>query len=94
MIKRPVRDETYSLKDYLAYIHDGDICENADVQRAAGNFDDKEVNEIVYTVLTLDHIPELILAECNEDGHTYIVDGLQRTTTVSYTHLTLPTIEP
>lgn len=80
MIKRPVRDETYSLKDYLSYIHDGDICENADVQRAAGNFDDKEVNEIVYTVLTLDHIPELILAECNEDGHTYIVDGLQRTT--------------
>jgi len=80
MIKRTVRDQVYTLDTYLKYVNDGDICEHADVQRMAGNFDTKEVNEIVYTVLTLDHIPEIILAECIEDGRTYIVDGLQRTT--------------
>lgn len=80
MIKRTVRDQVYTLDTYLKYVNDGDICEHADVQRMAGNFDTKEVNEIIYTILTLDHIPEIILAECIEDGRTYIVDGLQRTT--------------
>ena len=80
MIKRTVRDQVYTLETYLKYVNDGDICENADVQRLAGNFDQREINELVYTVLTGDHLPELILAECNEDNHTYIADGLQRTT--------------
>lgn len=79
MVKKTVRDLTYALETYLRYVQGGDICENADVQRLAGNFDTREVNELVYTTLTGDHIPELILAECNEDGLTYIVDGLQRT---------------
>lgn len=79
MVKKTVRDLTYSLETYIKYVNDGDICENADVQRMAGNFDTREVNELVYTTLTGDHIPELILAECNEDGLTYITDGLQRT---------------
>ena len=79
MVKKTVRDLTYALETYLKYVQGGDICENADVQRLAGNFDNREVNEIIYTTLTGDHIPELILAECNEDGLTYITDGLQRT---------------
>lgn len=80
MIKKTVRDQSYSLNDYLGYVNDGDICDNPDVQRLAGCFDNREVNELIYTVLTSDHIPELILAECNEDNRTYITDGLQRTT--------------
>lgn len=80
MIKKTVRDQSYSLNDYLGYVKEGDICDNADVQRLAGSFDNREINELVYTALTQDHIPELILAECNEDNHTYITDGLQRTT--------------
>lgn len=80
MIKKTVRDQVYTLETYLKYVNDGDICENADVQRLAGNFDQREINELVYTILTGDHLPELILAECNEDNHTYIADGLQRTT--------------
>lgn len=80
MIKRPVRDQVYTLDTYLKYVQDGDICEDADVQRLAGNFDVQEFNELIYTTLTGDHVPEIILAECNEDGCTYIVDGLQRTT--------------
>lgn len=80
MVKRTVRDKTYSLKDYLDEVQNGYICENADVQRMAGNFDNREINELIYTVLTSDHVPEIILAECNEDNHTYITDGLQRTT--------------
>ena len=80
MIKKVVRDQTYSIATYLKRVNDGDICENADVQRLAGNFDKREINELIYTTLTGDHIPELILAECNEDSHTYITDGLQRTT--------------
>ena len=80
MIKRTVRTQTYTIKTYLGYVHEGDICDNADVQRLAGSFDSRELNEIIYTVLTDDHIPEIILAECNEDNRTYIADGLQRTT--------------
>lgn len=79
MVKKTVRDVTYALDTYLKYVQSGDICENADVQRLAGSFDTREINEIIYTTLTGDHIPELILAECNEDGLTYITDGLQRT---------------
>lgn len=79
MAKKTVRDLTYALETYLKYVQSGDICDDADVQRVAGNFDTREVNELAYTTLTGDHIPELILAECIEDGMTYIVDGLQRT---------------
>lgn len=79
MAKKTVRDITIALKTYLEDVQNGDICDNADVQRLAGSFDTREVNELVYTTLTGDHIPELILAECIEDGLTYIVDGLQRT---------------
>ncbi len=80
MIRKTVRDKTYNLGTYLKSVSDGDICENADVQRLAGSFDKREINEMVYTVLTSDHIPELILAECSEDDRIYIADGLQRTT--------------
>lgn len=80
MIKKTVRDQVYSIKTYLGYVNEGDICDNADVQRLPGSYDNRELNEMIYTVLTSDHIPEIILAECNEDNRTYICDGLQRTT--------------
>lgn len=84
IVKKAVRDQVYTIETYLKYVNDGDICETADVQRLAGNFDKREVNEIIYTTLTGDHIPELILAECKEDNRTYIADGLQRTTMLKW----------
>lgn len=79
MIKKTVRDQMYTVDTYLKYVKEGDICANAEVQRVAGSYDSREANGILYTALTSDHLPELILAECIEDNVTYIVDGAQRT---------------
>ena len=79
MIKKTVRDQMYTVETYLKYVNEGDICDNAEVQREAGNYDKREANLIIHTSLSGDHLPELILAECIEDNVTYIVDGAQRT---------------
>ncbi len=76
------RKQTYTLNMYLDKIRDKDISNNADVQR---NFvwKNEQVNELIYTVLTDDYIPPIILGEV--DGcQLYIVDGGQRSSSLSW----------
>lgn len=67
------RKQTYTLKMYLDKIKDGDICNNADVQR---NFvwNNEQINELIVTVLTDDYIPPIILGE-EDDSQLHIADG-------------------
>lgn len=76
------RKQTYTSNMYLEKIRDKDISNNADVQR---NFvwKKEQVNELIYTVLTDDYIPPIILGEI--DGcQLYIVDGGQRSSSLSW----------
>ncbi len=70
------RKQTYTLKMYLDKIKDGDICNDADVQR---NFvwNKEQINEFLATVLTDDYIPPIILGEEN-NSQLHIADGGQR----------------
>lgn len=75
------RKQTYTLDMYLNKIRDKDISNDADVQR---NFvwKNEQINELLYTVLTDDYIPPIILGEV--DGcQLYIVDGGQRSSSLS-----------
>lgn len=67
------RKQTYTLEMYLEKIRDGDICNNADVQR---NFvwNNEQINELIVTVLTDDYIPPIILGE-EDDSQLHIADG-------------------
>ncbi|MCH5256465.1 MAG: DUF262 domain-containing protein [Lachnospiraceae bacterium] len=70
------RKQTYTLKMYLDKIQDGDICNDADVQR---NFvwNKEQINELIATVLTDDYIPPIILGE-EDNAQLHIADGGQR----------------
>ena len=78
MIKKPVK-KTLSLSDYLKNLDDEDIREDQEVQRAAGKYSAEMNNELVFTILTDDYVPPIILGQ-DLEGFTYIIDGLQRTT--------------
>ena len=69
---------SYTIDEFFKQVRGSYIRTDVSVQRAAGNYTKQELNEMLYTVFTGDHIPELILAENNEDLFTYVVDGLQR----------------
>ena len=67
------RKQTYTMEMYLDKIKDGDICNDADVQR---NFvwNNEQINELIVTVLTDDYIPPIILGEEN-NSQLHIADG-------------------
>lgn len=67
------RKQTYTMEMYLGKIKDGDICNDADVQR---NFvwNNEQINELIVTVLTDDYIPPIILGEEN-NSQLHIADG-------------------
>lgn len=71
------RKQTYTLEMYLKKNVQGDIDNNADVQR---NFvwNNEQINELIVTVLTDDYIPPIILGEEN-NSKLHIVDGGCRT---------------
>lgn len=79
-MSRP-RKQTYTLEMYLNKIKDGDISNNADVQR---NFvwNKEQINELVFTVLTDDYIPPIILGE-EDNSQLHIADGGQRSAALS-----------
>ena len=76
------RKQTYTLRMYLEKIKDGDICNDADVQR---NFvwKKEQVNELVVTVLTDDYIPPIILGE-EDNTQLHIADGGQRSAALNW----------
>ena len=71
------RKQTYTLDRYLKKNINGEIDNNADVQR---NFawNNEQINELVVTVLMDDYIPPIILGE-EENTKLHIVDGGCRT---------------
>lgn len=71
------RKQTYTLDRYLKKNMNGDIDNNADVQR---NFvwKNEQINELIATVLMDDYIPPIILGE-EENTKLHIVDGGCRT---------------
>ena len=70
------RKQTYTMEMYLNKIKDLDIRNDADVQRLFV-WKNEQVNELIYTVLTDDYIPSIILGE-EPNSQLYIVDGGQR----------------
>lgn len=83
---KKIRKQTLPLGSYLEKIREEDIREDQDVQRLSGQFDNAMINELIVTVLTDDYIPPIILGEEElGDGvvQQYIVDGLQRSSSLS-----------
>lgn len=67
------RKQIYTLEMYLSKIEDGDIDNNADVQR---NFvwNKEQINELIVTVLADEYIPPIILGE-ESSSQLHITDG-------------------
>ena len=75
------RKQTYTMDMYLNKMKDKDIRSDADVQRLAGQWKSSQINELIYTVLTEDYIPPIILGE-EKNSQLWIIDGLQRSSTL------------
>ncbi|MDE6312823.1 MAG: DUF262 domain-containing protein [Lachnospiraceae bacterium] len=81
MNRRP-RRQTYPLETYLKKMLEGDIRSDQDVQRMAGQWTKNMKNELIFVVLTDDYIPPIILGEHIENSQLYIIEGLQRSSTL------------
>lgn len=79
-----IRKQTYSLDQYLKLMKDETIRSDQDCQRLSGQWNNNMVNELIFTVLTENYIPPIILGEETVNGITreYIIDGLQRSTSL------------
>lgn len=79
-----IRKQTYSLDQYLMLMKDETIRSDQDCQRLSGQWNCNMVNELIFTVLTDDYIPPIILGEEISNGITreYIIDGLQRSSSL------------
>jgi hypothetical protein len=75
------RKQTYTMDMYLNKMKDKDIRSDADVQRLAGQWKPGQLNELIYTVLTEDYVPPIILGE-EKNSQLWIIDGLQRSSTL------------
>ena len=75
------RKQIYTMDMYLRKIKDKDIRDNADVQRMAGAWKNGQINELVFTVLSEDYIPPIILGE-EKSSQLWIIDGLQRSSSL------------
>lgn len=80
-----VRRQTYSLDMYLKLMKDETIRTDQDVQRLSGQWNANMVNELIYSVLTNNYIPPVILGEETTGGITrqWLIDGLQRSSSLS-----------
>ena len=79
-----IRKQTYSLDQYLKLMKDETIRSDQDCQRLSGQWNCNMVNELIFTVLTDNYIPPVILGEETVNGITreYIIDGLQRSSSL------------
>ncbi len=80
-----IRKQTFSLDQYLKLMKDETIRTDQDCQRLSGQWNSNMVNELIFTVLTDNYIPPVILGEETVNGITkqYIIDGLQRSSSLS-----------
>ena len=79
-----IRKQTFSLDQYLMLMKDETIRSDQDCQRMSGQWNCNMVNELIFTVLTDNYIPPIILGEEVMGGITkeYIIDGLQRSSSL------------
>lgn len=80
-----IRKQTFSLDQYLKLIKSEKIRSDQDCQRLSGQWNANMVNELIYTVLTDNYIPPIILGEETVNGiiRQWIIDGLQRSSSLS-----------
>ena len=79
-MNRP-RKQTYTMDMYLNKIKDRDIRNDADTQKQFV-WTKEQINELIFTVLTEDYIPPIILGEF-DTTQLWIVDGGQRSSSFS-----------
>ena len=75
------RKQTYTMEMYLRKIKDGDIDNNADVQRKFV-WSNEQINELIVTILTDEYIPPIILGE-EDNSQLHIADGGQRSSALN-----------
>ncbi len=80
-----IRKQTYSLNMYLKLMKNETIRTDQECQRLSGQWNVNMVNELIATVLTDNYIPPIILGEeiVNDITRLWVIDGLQRSTTLS-----------
>lgn len=80
-----IRKQTYSLDMYLKQLKAETIRTDQDVQRLSGQWNANMVGELLYTVLTDNYIPPLIIGEetVNRISKMWLIDGLQRSSSLS-----------
>ncbi|MDE7274311.1 MAG: DUF262 domain-containing protein [Lachnospiraceae bacterium] len=80
-----IRKQTFSLDQYLKLIKAEKIRSDQECQRMSGQWNQNMINELIYTVLTDDYIPPIILGEETISGITkqWVIDGLQRSSSLS-----------
>ncbi len=76
-----IRKESLTMNMYMEFVKDGDIREDADVQRASGQWNKEQINELIVTVLTDGYIPPIFIGE-DLNLQKWLLDGLQRTTSL------------
>lgn len=74
------RKQTYTMSMYLDNMRDKDIRNDADVQRLF-IWNNEQINELIFTVLTEDYIPPIILGE-EVNSQKWIIDGGQRSSSL------------
>lgn len=80
-----IRKQTFSLEQYLKLMEAETIRTDQECQRLTGQWNANMVSELIYTVLTDNYIPPVILGEETVNGITrqWIIDGLQRSSSLS-----------
>jgi len=80
-----IRKQTFSLDMYLKQLKAETIRTDQECQRLSGQWNANMVNELIYSVLTDNYIPPIILGEesINEISKMWIIDGLQRSSSLS-----------
>lgn len=80
-----IRKQTFSLDQYLKLMKEETIRSDQDCQRLSGQWNQNMVNELIYTVLTDNYIPPIILGEetVNSIVRQWVIDGLQRSSSLS-----------
>lgn len=80
-----IRKQTFSLDQYLKLTKEETIRSDQDCQRLSGQWSCNMVNELIYTVLTDNYIPPIILGEetVNSIVRQWVIDGLQRSSSLS-----------
>ena len=76
------RKQTYTMQQYLEKMQDQDIRSDQDVQRLSGAWNKNMINELIYTVLTNNYMPPIILGE-EKNSQLWVIDGLQRSSSLA-----------